>query len=723
MTESQANVKECGCRMALNFTSGWWMLAARLTLRWLCVMLALASMGWAQGTVPVFQRTLDGKAYTLAGHDPAKSGTTTIPVVLAPITLTFAGSSERMNAAADMVRVVESPIFKLAMFGGEPTQYGDALLRANFPQEAQGHTVLAKAEVRPVTINVPVTNGYLLHSRKEGRWFAVVDQEFVERELFRQIGKLDGKLVIAFTHNTTYMADADGTICCTWGTHGVDAATGDSFVLSTYLADAPSVVTDQDLQPLTQQLGQFFNDPLHDPRGYVHREGSPGNSFAPWKMGLGDEKCGGSGVGSSYFLLEPTNTNAKNGFPASRAFEARVSGFAYHVQNVALLNWYVGHANAVYSFPDAAALKSPAEPCMSREERAEAKVAMANAAPQSSAPANRTSGHKLIGYWTGSRFGEGSEPFRLKDISPQWDVILAAFASPIPGGPDGVLRYTPPPGITADEVKADIALLKSQGKVVMLSLGGGGEYFKLDHESEVAGFVSSVAAIVSDYGFEGVDIDFETPSLALDVGDEDFKHPKTASVVNLIAGLKQLRQKFGPEFRISLVPEGSQIPAGFGTYGGQFGSYLPLVWGLKDILTFVDIQDYNTPPLNGLDGEIYASSSVDYHAAVTELLLRGFYPGSGSSGKKQGEFFPGLPAEKVAVGFLVDYNTPDVVDEAMRWLVTGKAPAGAKYTLQKPGGYPELIGAMFWTIDDDHREGFRYSGRIGDELDSFPAGK
>ena len=56
---------------------------------------------------------------------------------------------------------------------------------------------------------------------------------------------------------------------------------------------------------------------------------------------------------------------------------------------------------------------------------------------------------------------------------------------------------------------------------------------------------------------------------------------------------------------ISLVPEGTQIPAGYASYGGQFGSYLPLLYGVRDILSFVDVQDYNTPPLQGLDGEIY----------------------------------------------------------------------------------------------------------------------
>ena len=78
---------------------------------------------------------------------------------------------------------------------------------------------------------------------------------------------------------------------------------------------------------------------------------------------------------------------------------------------------------------------------------------------------------------------------------------------------------------------------------------------------------------------------------------------------------------------ISLVPEGTQIPGGYPGYGGQFGSYLPITYAIRDILSFIDVQDYNTPPLQGLDGEIYQSGSVDYHAAMTELLLHGFNVG------------------------------------------------------------------------------------------------
>ena len=101
--------------------------------------------------------------------------------------------------------------------------------------------------------------------------------------------------------------------------------------------------------------------------------------------------CGGPGVGSTYFLLNPPDTNPKNNFPASPAFA--ING--YHVQNVALPNWYVGAAPK----PTVAA-----------------------------APAGRPSGHQLIGYWAG--YGSAGSTFPSREVSPQWDVILVAFAIP-----------------------------------------------------------------------------------------------------------------------------------------------------------------------------------------------------------------------------------------------------------------------------------------------------
>ena len=687
----------------------------------------------AQGTVPTFQQTVGQGTYTLVGRDPARGGVTTIPTVLVPITLSFeakkaAGKPFLMDAVPDVPRVLRSPVFsKFAFPSGGRTQFADAMLRATFPKADGWHTLFGKPDVKPVKITVPAGYGYVLTSKKTGRSFGVVDVEFLQKELFKQLPKQEGKLVVAVTHNTTSYTEGDATLCCSWGTHGVDSGTGNSFVLGSYLHAVPAVVEDADVQPLTQQLGEFLNDPLHDPLLHGGNVNAPSNAFPRWmrpaSMRPGDQgACGGAGVASAYFLLEPTDTNPKNNFPASKPFVAHARGTTFHLQNVALLPWYTGASEELggtYSFPDARALPDPASPCPERRGRRGAGGAAATsphpavaAVPRSGLP----NGHQLIGYWVG--YGAAGSALPLREVSPQWDVIIVAFATPDKNGPEGTLQFRTPAGLDTEQFKTDIAWLQSQGRKVMISLGGGGEYFTLADPARVPNFVSSVTRIVSEYGFDGIDIDFEIPSLSIDPGDADFQHPTTPSIVNLIAALRQLRDHFGPRFMISLVPEGTQIPSGYPSYGGQFGSYLAITHALRDILSFIDVQDYNTPPLEGLNGEIYLPGSVDYHAAMTELLLQGFNVGGDPK-----QFFPPVPADKVAVGFLTGDTTPALVSQAMDYLITGKAPPGTKYKLRQPAGYPGMIGAMFWTIDADRHGEYSFSNVVGPLLHGYPATK
>jgi chitinase len=678
----------------------------------------------AQGGMPTFRVAAGQASYVLAGADPARGGTTTIPTLLVAVRLSFdskriAGKPFVLDTAPDTAPILRSPIFADFAFAGDrPTQYADGLLRATIPGHPDWHTLLAKPEVKLINVAVPAGAGYVLTSAKSGRSLAIVDLEWLQRELFRQVPKQDGRLVLAVTHNTAYYALGDATVCCSWGTHGVDAATGNSFVLASYIGSAPSVVTDADVQPITQQLAQFVKDPLHDPLFHGGRGAqTPGNTVPSWARPGEQGGCGGAGVGSQYFLLEPTNTNPKNNIPASKPFVAKTGRADFHLQNVALLPWHLGAAEGLgrtYSFPDPGALPVPATPCAGRGGRGGQPPTRPTVAavPRAGAP----NGHQLIGYWAG--YGNAQSIFPLRDVSPQWDIILVAFATPDRNAPEGTMQFRTPAGLDSAQFKSDIAWLKSQGKKVMISLGGGGQHFTLADSKRVPTFVASVAQIVRDYGFDGIDVDFESPSLAIDPGDTDYRRPTTPSIVNLISAVRQLRDRFGPAFMISLVPEGTQIPSGFPSYGGQFGSYLPIAHALRDILSFMDVQDYNTPPLQGLDGEIYQPGTVDYHAAMTELVLHGFNVGGDPK-----HFFSPLPADKVAVGFLTGDTTPAIVSQAMDYLITGKAPAGVAYKLRKPSGYPAMIGAMFWTIDADRRGNYTFSNVAGPQLHAYPAAR
>ena len=682
----------------------------------------------AQGTLAAFRHTSGDAAYTVIGNDPAKGGTVHIPVTIVPITLSFeSDKSVVLDPGPDLVKITRSPIFTNYHFATGSTQYGDALLRNSFYKIANAagtlpnwHTLLAEPAVSPeVKIEIPVGSGYTLSDKRAARTMAIVDIEWLQKKVFATVpaGTLAlGRLLMFVTHNTAFYAEGDATVCCSWGTNGTDGATRQPFLLSSYL-DLSTIAMDEDVQPLTGQLAEFLMNPGYDPLLKSRGLQSPGNTFGngwrrPDSAPASDFRCAGTGAGSRYFMLLPTDINAKNNFPASTAY---VAG-NYHLQNAPVFPWYTGTTGkeswqSSLSFPDASALKEPMKPCLARGANTFGREGVP---PPATAPVafSGTHGHQLIGYWNGG--GTGNHRFRLRDVSPQWDVIIVAFAVPVKSG-EAAMVFPPPSHYSPEEFKAEIDELHHRGKKVMISLGGGGQNFQVRTIEARQQFIDTVTKIVERYGFDGIDIDFEAPSIVTEPGDSDFRHPTSAGTVNLIAALRMLHAHFGQGFMISLVPEGTQTAGGYPSYGGQFGSYLPLLYGLKDILTFADTQDYNTPPLEGLDGNIYQAGTVDYHAAMTELILRGF-----AVGRDRGHRFPAFPASKIAVGFLNSDTTPQVVMDAMDYIITGKAPVGTRYKLMQTGGYPAMRGAMFWTIDDDRRGDYHYSNTVGPQLHQFP---
>jgi chitinase len=119
---------------------------------------------------------------------------------------------------------------------------------------------------------------------------------------------------------------------------------------------------------------------------------------------------------------------------------------------VALLPWYIGISEGLgntYSFPDPQALTAPAKPCP--------PVTVASPPPKPTVATALVSGppngHQLIGYWTGT--------FPLREVSPQWDLILVAFGEPDKNAPQGTIQFDVRPGLDREQFKADIAYLKS----------------------------------------------------------------------------------------------------------------------------------------------------------------------------------------------------------------------------------------------------------------------
>jgi chitinase len=665
-------------------------------------------------TVPTFTGTFvtSGKqySYTIAGKKPELGGTTTIPTVIVPLSLSFdAGGGQGhpavMNAEGNVGDVLRSPIFQSYAFATGKTQYADAVQRAQFYKTAAKsgwHTLLGKPHLaEPIHIEIPVANGYVLHSKRTGKSLGIVDLDFVQKQLFQHLagtGAGADKLLIALTKDVAFYSLGDATVCCSMGTHGaqIDApgASAQAFVIGSYF-DKGVMPHHTDVQGITQQIAEWMNDPLH---GYRT------NEFPPWLKPQPNIGCGGRSESSSYLLEQPTDYLA-----AANSTQVTAQSKVYHLENMALLPWFAQSAadetfDGAYSFPNTKALPVHAQPCSGSNR---------NAQPSASPAARREppNGHALIGYWEG--YGSAKETIPLRDVSPQWDIVIATFAAPVKGS-TSLLHFEPPTGLSDEQFKADVAYLQSKGRKVLISLGGGGQVVTLNTADDLHHFVSSVSAIVEKYGFDGVDLDIETPSLLINPGDTDFRKPTTPSIVNLITAMHRMREHFGPRFMIAEVPEAAQAQAGMQAYGGQFGSFLPVIYGTRDILSFVDAQDYNTPPLEGLDGNYYFPGNADYHVALSEMMVHGFPVGGDPK-----EYFPPLPPEKVAIGLPAtpasarNYTDIPAIENALRYLIEGMPYAGAEYRLRRAFGYPAFKGAMFWAIDEDRRNNYQMSNAIG----------
>jgi chitinase len=328
-------------------------------------------------------------------------------------------------------------------------------------------------------------------------------------------------------------------------------------------------------------------------------------------------------------------------------------------------------------------------------------------------------GRTFVGYW--HNFENGSGFIKLRDVSRDFDVINLSFAESSPGS-RSLIQFVPDTRTSQAEIQSDVAQLKREGKKVLLSIGGANTVVELNNETDKQNFINSVANIITLYGLNGVDIDFEGSSLSLNAGDLDFRAPTTPKVINLISALRTLKSRFGSDFILSMAPETFYVQVGFQAYGGAAGAYLPVIHGVRDILTFIHVQHYNTGTVLGLDGVAYASATADFQVAMAEMLMTGF-PVAGNPDR----FFPALRPDQVMIGLPSSpqaagsgYTPPAEVAKAINYLVRGQS-YGGRYVLRNPGGYNNFRGVMTFSINWDRFNGFVFSRGVRPALNSLPA--
>ncbi|AQS39243.1 chitinase [Shewanella psychrophila] len=330
-----------------------------------------------------------------------------------------------------------------------------------------------------------------------------------------------------------------------------------------------------------------------------------------------------------------------------------------------------------------------------------------------SAPVGQT--HKLIGYWHDFVNPAGC-PMPLKEISSKWDVIDIAFADNDRNS-NGTVHFnlysgdihSSCPALDASEFKQDMAALQAQGKIIVLSLGGAEGNITLNTDSDEANFVSSLTAIIAEWGFDGLDIDLESGSNLLHGTQIQARLPRA---------LKQIETNMGGDMYLTMAPEHPYVQGGMVAYSGIWGAYIPLINELRDTLDLLHVQLYNNgglsnPYTNGAAPE----GSVDMMVASVKMLVEGFELADGS------QFLP-LRDDQVAIGLPSgpasansgQAPTQNIID-ALDCITKGVACSSVVPSQH----FPNFGGVMTWSINWDKFDGYNFSGPIGDKIDAMNA--
>lgn len=335
--------------------------------------------------------------------------------------------------------------------------------------------------------------------------------------------------------------------------------------------------------------------------------------------------------------------------------------------------------------------------------------------------------HALIGYLHAS-FANGSGYIRMADVPAAWDIINLAFGEPT-SVTSGDIRFNLCPVAECPNVESEAEFIaairakQAQGKKVLISIGGQNGQVQLTTTAARDRFVSSIAAIIDRYGLDGLDIDFEGHSLYLNAGDTNFQSPTTPVIVNLISAVRSLKARYGSRFVLTMAPETFFVQTGYQFYGGagggdnRTGSYLPVIHALRNDLTVLHVQDYNSGPVMGLDNQYHFMGGADFHIAMTDMVKAGFTVAN------TGHRFPGLREDQIAFGVPAavsagnGYTAPALVQQALNCLARGQSCGG--YTL-RGGTSPSIRGLMTWSVNWDRYYNWEFQNSHEPFLNSLP---
>ncbi|MFF6861924.1 MULTISPECIES: chitinase [Streptomyces] len=317
------------------------------------------------------------------------------------------------------------------------------------------------------------------------------------------------------------------------------------------------------------------------------------------------------------------------------------------------------------------------------ESAKSAAVTARTTAPDDGGGSGTLPKHAVTGYW--QNFNNGATVQKISDVPSAYDIIAVSFAdaTTTPGAVTFNLDSAGLGGYTVDQFKADVRAKRAAGKKVIISVGGEKGTVSVNSAASATNFANSVYSLMQEYGFDGVDIDLENG----------------LNPTYMTQALRALSAKAGPGMILTMAPQTIDMQS---TQGGYFQTAL----NVKDILTVVNMQYYNSGTMLGCDGKVYAQGTVDFLTALACIQLEG--------GLAPSQVGLGLPASTRAAGG--GYVAPSVVNAALDCLT--KATNCGSFKPSKT--YPDLRGAMTWSTNWDATAGNAWSSAVGTHVHALP---
>ncbi|MGI5402606.1 chitinase [Streptomyces sp. CA-135486] len=291
--------------------------------------------------------------------------------------------------------------------------------------------------------------------------------------------------------------------------------------------------------------------------------------------------------------------------------------------------------------------------------------------------------HAVTGYW--QNFNNGATVQKISDVPANYDIIAVSFADATgtPGGVTFNLDTAGLGGYTVDQFKADIKAKQAAGKSVIISIGGQNGTVTINDSTSATNFANSVYSLMQTYGFDGVDIDLENG----------------LNSTYMTQALRSLSSKAGSKLVITMAPQTIDMQS-------TSNEYFKTALNIKDILTVVNMQYYNSGSMNGCDGKVYSQGSVDFLTALACIQLEG--------GLAPAQVGLGLPASTSGAGS--GYVSPTIVNNALDCLARGTNCGSFKPSKT----YPSLRGAMTWSTNWDAKSGNAWSNAVGPHVHGLP---